>query len=67
MGTVAVLFLASDGTVFARPGSAGATGVRLPGYTAVCAAATRLGGDNRAKLLWVLVVGLGGLAGHSPL
>jgi hypothetical protein len=98
MGTVAVLFLASEGTVFAQPGS-GSSGVCLPGNTVICgrpslfqltpverlavfallaglfvslaalvwrtAAATWLGGDNRAKLLWVLVVGLGGLAGWS--
>ena len=99
MGTVAVLFLASEGTVFGRPGSAAAPDVCLPGNPSICgrpslfqltpverlavfalvaglfvslavlvwctAAATWLGGDNRTKLLWVLVVGLGGLAGWS--
>jgi hypothetical protein len=99
MGTVAVVFLASEGTVFGRPGSTGSPEVCLPGNSPICGrpslfqltpverlavfalvagmfvslavlvwrttAATWLGGDIRAKLLWVMLVGLGGLAGWS--
>jgi hypothetical protein len=99
MGTVAVLFLASEGAVFGRPGSTASPDVCLPGNPSICGrpsllqltpverlavfalvaglfvslamlvwrtgAATWLGSDNRSKILWVVVVGLGGLAGWS--